>query len=311
MEGESLTMPFTMKSIPDTESVSHGRGGCAGCPAVIGARIVSKVAGENSIMVNSTGCMCVNYGYAGATNFPYIHSLFPNAGAIIAGIDAGLKAQGKREGINLFAYCGDGGTVDIGLQALSGAVDRGHRFLYICYDNEGYMNTGSQRSGATPYKARTSTTPVGEIHAGEQRLLSRRKDMVRIMADHGIPYAATASVAYPIDLMNKVEKALAINGPSYIHLHSPCLVGWSIADDMGVAVARMAVQTLMNPIYEVTNGKQYHITVDVKSPRPIDEYLKMQGRFAHLFVDDNSEEIALMQKEVNDNWNYLKHLTSF
>lgn len=304
-------MPYTMKNIPDEESVALGRGGCAGCPAVIGARMVSKVAGENSIMVNSTGCMCVNYGYAGATKFPYIHSLFPNAGAVIAGIDAGLKAQGKRDGVNLFAYCGDGGTVDIGLQALSGAVDRGHKFLYVCYDNEGYMNTGSQRSGATPYRARTSTTPVGEIRSGEQRLLSRRKDMVRIMANHGIPYAATASVAYPTDLMNKVEKALQVDGPSYIHLQAPCLVGWSVSEDMGVAVARAAVQTLINPLYEVIDGKRYHITVDVRKPRPIEEYLKMQGRFAHLFSSDQREEIALMQRDIDANWAYLKHLAAY
>ncbi len=304
-------MSITLKDLPDEEFVAYGRGGCPGCPAVIGARMISKVVGKNSIMVNSTGCMCVNYGYAGATKFPYIHTLFPNAGAIIAGIDAGLKAQGKREGINLFAYCGDGGTVDIGLQALSGAVDRGHRFLYVCYDNEGYMNTGSQRSGATPYKAKTSTTPVGELQAGEPRRLSRRKDMVRIMADHGIPYAATASIAYPLDFMNKVEKSLAIDGPTYIHLQTPCLVGWGIPDDMGIAVARSAVQTCIHPLYEVIDGKNYKITVDIKEPKPIDEYLKMQGRFKHLFREDYSEEIACMQKDVKENWEYLKYLSNY
>lgn len=303
-------MAISLKTLPNEESVALGRGGCAGCPAVIGARMVSKVLGTNSIMVNSTGCMCVNYGYAGATKFPYIHSLFPNAGALISGIDAGLKAQGKREGVNLFAYCGDGGTVDIGLQALSGAVDRGHRFLYICYDNEGYMNTGSQRSGATPYRARTSTTPVGDIRSGEQRLLSKRKEMVRIFADHGIPYAATASVAYPLDFMRKVEKAIAIDGPTYIHLQTPCLVGWGIDESMGVAVARAAVQTRMHPLYEVENGKRYNITVDVKEQKPVEEYLKLQGRFKHLFAQDNADAIAQMQRDVDENWAYLKYLAA-
>lgn len=303
-------MAITLKNLPEEEFVAYGRGGCAGCPAVIGARMISKVVGKNAIMVNSTGCMCVNYGYAGVTKFPYIHTLFPNAGAMIAGIDAGLKAQGKRDGINLFAYCGDGGTVDIGLQALSGAVDRGHRFLYICYDNEGYMNTGSQRSGATPYKAKTSTTPVGELHAGEQRLLSRRKEMVRIMADHGIPYTATASIAYPLDFMNKIEKGLAIDGPSYIHLQAPCLVGWGFPEDMGVTVARAAVQTCIHPLYEVTDGKNYKITVDIKEPKPIEEYLKLQGRFKHLFAKDCSEDIACMQHDIDENWAYLKYLAA-
>lgn len=303
-------MAITLKNIPTEESVAYGRGGCAGCPAVIGARMVSKVAGMNTVMVTSTGCMCVNYGYSGAPKFPYIHSLFPNAGAIIAGIDTGLKIQGKRDNVNLVGYCGDGGTVDIGIQALSGAVDRGHKFLYICYDNEGYMNTGSQRSGATPYKARTSTTPVGEIRAGEPRLLSKRKDMVKIMADHGIPYTASASIAYPVDFMNKVEKALAVDGPSYIHLQSPCLVGWGIGEDAGVEVSRLAVQTLMNPLFEVIDGKEYNITVDVKNPKPIEEYLKTQGRFRHLFNKDCSEEIAKMQQDINERWDYLKYLAS-
>lgn len=301
-------MAITLKSLPNEEAVAFGRGGCAGCPAVIGARMASKVLGTNAMMVNSTGCMCVNYGYAGATKFPYIHSLFPHAGALIAGIDAGLKAQDKREGVNLFAYCGDGGTVDIGLQALSGAVDRGHRFLYICYDNEGYMNTGSQRSGATPYKARTSTTPVGELREGEQRLLSKRKEMVRIMADHGIPYAATASIAYPLDFMRKVEKAIAVDGPSYIHLQTPCLVGWSIDEHMGVAVARAAVQTRINPLYEVEDGKRYRITVDIKEKNPVEEYLKLQGRFKHLFTKDCTQDLARMQSDIDENWNYLKYL---
>ena len=177
-------MAIKLKALPDEEFVAAGRAGCPGCPAVMGARMANKVLGKKAIMVNSTGCMCVNYGYQGSPRFPYIHSLFPNAGAITAGIDAGLTALGKREGIHLYAYCGDGGTVDIGLQALSGAVDRGHRFLYICYDNEGYMNTGAQRSGSTPTGARTTTTPVGAQQAGERRPLSRRKDMVRVMEKH-------------------------------------------------------------------------------------------------------------------------------
>lgn len=299
-------MALTLKNLTGEEFVAPGRAGCAGCPAVMGARMTTKVLGKNMIMVNSTGCMCVNYGYQGSAEFPYIHSLFPNAGAITAGIDAGLKALGKREGINLFAYCGDGGTVDIGFQALSGAVDRGHRFLYICYDNEGYMNTGVQRSGSTPYKARTTTTPVGEMIKGEPRPLSRRKDMVRIMAGHGIPYAATASVAYPLDYMRKVRKAIQIDGPTYIHLHAPCLIGWGVAENLGVSVARLAVETRMFPLYEVTDGREYKLSKQVKKKKPIEEYLKLQGRFKHL----SQGSIDRMQAEVDSYWEHLQALCS-
>ncbi len=299
-------MALTLKNLTDREYVAPGRAGCPGCPAVIGARMASKVLGKKSIMVNSTGCMCVNYGYQGATLFPYIHSLFPNAGAIIAGIDAGLKAQGRREDVNLFAYCGDGGTVDIGFQALSGAVERGHRFLYICYDNEGYMNTGGQRSGATPYKARTSTTPVGKVRSGEPGFLSRRKDMVRIMAAHGIPYTATASIAFPVDYMRKIERAISIDGPTYIHLHSPCSVGWGIDDSMGVTVGRLAVETCLFPLYEVEAGRNFTINRNIKNKKPVEEYLKLQGRFSHLFKEKSREEIARMQREIDENWEYLQ-----
>jgi pyruvate ferredoxin oxidoreductase beta subunit len=301
-------MAINFKTLTDEKIVAQGRGGCPGCPAVIGARIASKVLGKNSMMVNSTGCMCVNYGYQGATEFPYIHSLFPNAGAIISGIDAGLKALKKRKGVNLFAYCGDGGTVDIGLQALSGAVERGHCFLYICYDNEGYMNTGVQRSGATPYLASTTTTPVGKRRSGEPGMLYRRKDMVRIMAAHGIPYTATASIAYPMDYMKKLEKAIAIDGPTYIHLLSPCVVGWVYDEKLGVELARLAVESCFFPLYEIENGYQLRITKKVATKKPIEEYLRPQGRFKHLFKDGMEEEIRKMQHDVDERWAYLNRI---
>ncbi|MDN5344052.1 MAG: pyruvate ferredoxin oxidoreductase beta subunit [Clostridia bacterium] len=298
-------MAISLKSLPEEEFVAPGRGGCAGCPAVLGARMASKVLGKNTIQVTSTGCMCVNYGYYAATRFPFVHTLFENAGSIISGIDAALKARGEREGINLFAYCGDGGTVDIGLQALSGAVERGHRFLYICYDNEGYMNTGTQRSGATPPGARTSTTPVSEISPGEGRPFRRKKDMVRIMAAHGIPYAASASLAYPLDYLRKIKKAIAIDGPTFIHLQSPCLNGWGLAESQGVAVARLAVETCVFPLYEVEEGRVLNINVKPREKKPVTEYLQVQGRFRHLFTPRWQGEIAKFQAEVDRNWEML------
>ena len=301
-------MEISLKTLPDEEYVAPGRGGYPGCPAVLGCRMASKVLGRNTIQVTSTGCMCVNYGYYGAPRYPFVHSLFENAGAVISGIDASLKAQGKRDGVNLFGYCGDGGTVDIGLQALSGAAERGHRFLYICYDNEGYMNTGSQRSGATPPGARTSTTPVSKLSPGERRPFRRKKDMVRIMAAHGIPYAASASLAYPLDYLRKVKKAIEIDGPTYIHLQSPCLTGWGIPESQGVAVARLAVQTCVFPVYEVCDGNVFKITVKPREKKPIEEYLKVQGRFRHLFTDGWQEEIAKFQAEVDENWRVLNAL---
>ena len=298
----------TYKNLTDREYAAPGRGGCPGCPAVLGARLAHKVLGPNAMTVTSTGCMCVNYGYYGASRLPFVHSLFENAGSVISGIDAGLKALGKREGINLFAYCGDGGTVDIGLQSLSGAVERGHRFLYICYDNEGYMNTGSQRSGATLPGARTSTTPVTACLAGEPRPYVRRKDMVRIMAGHGIPYAASASLAYPLDYLNKINRAIEIDGPTYIHLHSPCINGWGIGDDMGVSVSRLAVETCINPVYEVVDGYKLKINVRPKEKKPVEEYLKVQGRFKHLFGGKGKDVIETLQAQVDKNWAVLQSL---
>ncbi len=298
-------MSVRIKDLPLEEVVAPGRGGCPGCAAVIGARMVTKIAGQNTIMVNSTGCMCVNYGYAGAPLFPYVHSLFENAGAVASGIDAALKADNRRDDINLIVYAGDGGTVDIGFQALSGAVERGHRFLYICYDNEGYMNTGVQRSGATPYGASTTTSPLGKISKGESRPLSRRKDMVRVMAAHGIPYTATASIAYPLDFMRKVQTALAIDGPTYIHLLSPCSIGWGIDPKDTVKVARMAVQTSFAPLYEITGGRQFKVNLRPVNLKPVQEYLSMQKRFRHLL--DDPIELDIIQRAVDENWTYLSN----
>ena len=290
-------MSVTLKNLPDEEFVAPGRFGCPGCSAVIAARIISKALGKNTILVNSTGCMTVNYAYAGAPLFPMIHGLFENAGSILSGIDYGLKALGKREGVNLVALSGDGGTADIGLQSLSGAAERGHRFLYVCYDNEGYMNTGIQRSGTTPYGAVTTTSP-----AGEKRPMQLRKDMVKIMAAHGIPYAATAAIAYPLDLVRKVRKAVAIDGPTYIHILSPCWTGWGFSEALSVKISKLAVQTGMWILYEVEDGAT-RPTVKITQRKPVEEYLKAQSRFSKLtkadveriqqFVDNRCKEFGM------------------
>jgi pyruvate ferredoxin oxidoreductase beta subunit len=300
-------MAISLSRLTQEEFVAPGRSGCPGCPAVIGARLAMKVLGKNTIMVNATGCMVVNYGYCGAPLFPFIHSLFENAGAVAAGVRSGLMALGKA-GVNVVVYAGDGGTVDIGLQALSGAVERGHRLVYICYDNEGYMNTGVQRSGSTPPWASTTTMPGGRRGWQKGSICAARKDMVRIMAAHDIPYAATASVGYPQDYVRKVEKAVSVDGPAYIHLLTPCIVGWGFPEAIGPKLARLAVDTLAFPLYEVEDGQRYRITVRPSRPKPLSDYLRLQSRFRHLWDDDAA--IGAARQQLKRRWTHLQALSA-
>jgi pyruvate ferredoxin oxidoreductase beta subunit len=214
---------------------------------------------------------------------PWIHTLFENAAAVASGIEAGLKVMMKKgriaqREIKVVAMAGDGGTSDIGLQALSGALERGHDFLYICFDNEAYMNTGIQRSSATPYGAATTTSPAGKVSIGQ---FSWKKNMPAIAAAHDIPYVATACPSYPFDLMAKVQKGMAIQGPAYVHILSPCPTGWRCAPNLSIKVGRLAVETGMFPLYEVENGK-YKLSLDLPKLRPVADYMKLQGRFRHL-----------------------------
>lgn len=298
---------ITLKTAPDEEFIMPGRSGCAGCAAMLAVRMATKIMGPNTIMVNATGCVISNFTHAGAPCIPFIHSLLPATGAMLSGIDAGLKAKSQRDGVNLLGLAGDGGTVDIGLQSLSGAVERGHRFVYVCYDNEGYMNTGGQRSGSTPGHARTSTTPVGTDRDGEQRLWKRRKDMVRIMAAHGIPYVATASVAHNIDLMRKLRRAVETDGPTYLHILTPCNYRWGFPESQSIEVARLAVETRFAPLYEVEDGTRVTLQYRTKPPKPVAEYLSVQGRFHHLFADDRPHSgVDIIQREVDENWARLE-----
>lgn len=297
-------MTISLKNLTDEEFILSGRSGCAGCAGVLAARWALKVLGPQTIMVSATGCVLSNFTHAGSPKVPYIHSLFPGAGSLIAGIDAGLTALGKREGVNLLGFGGDGGTADIGLQALSGALERGHRFIYICYDNEGYMNTGGQRSGTTPYGASTATTPVGQKRRGEQRPSWGRKDMLEIVAAHRIPYVASGTMAHVQDLLRKLEKASQADGPAYIHLLTPCNYRWGFPEDQSIEVARMAVETRIFPLVEIEDGLRYRVGRRTRPKRPVTDYLSMQARFRHLTGDD----VGLIQEEVDRKWDRLERL---
>ena len=285
----------TVKDLSLKEYFGPGHRLCQGCGAGIIARLVTKVAGDNTIIVNATGCLEVASSFYPDTawGLPWIHVAFENAAASASGIRAAYTSMMKKglrdSSPNIIAFAGDGGTADIGIQALSGAMERGDHFTYICYDNEAYMNTGIQRSSATPYGAWTSTSPPGKLSPGQK---TGKKDLVAIAVAHGIKYAATANVAYLVDAANKVEKALNSPGVSFIHFLSPCTPGWRIDIASSVKVSKLAVQTALWPLYEVVDG-QYIPTVKIAKRLPVSEYLKAQGRFRHLI--GKAEEVAKIQ----------------
>jgi len=281
-----------MSVVSDIELVAPGHGACAGCGCILTMRHIMKALGKDVVISMATGCMEVStspYPYT-SWRVPWVHAAFENAAAVASGVARALKVLGKSN-VKSVAIAGDGGTADIGLQALSGAVERGENILYICYDNEAYMNTGIQRSGVTPFGAWTTTTPIGKVTRGSDR---PKKDLPAIMLAHGIPYVATASVAYIPDLIKKVQKAAAINGPTYIHVHTSCVPGWRIESDMAIEIPRLAVLTGAWVLYEVENGN-LNVTFKPKR-RPISDYLKTQGRFRHL----TEQEIAEIQRRVDE-----------
>ena len=278
------------------EYFAPGHRACMGCGEALAVRLVCKALGRNVIIANATGCMEIVSTPLPTTSWevPWIHTLFENTAAVASGIESGIKALGRKgkysNKTKVIAMGGDGATADIGLQSISGAMERRHNFIYFCFDNEAYMNTGIQRSSATPFGASTTTSPAGSMSMGQT---TWKKNMPAIAAAHDIPYVATASPSYPFDLIRKVNKAKSIEGPTYIHILSVCPTGWRAAAELSVDLGRLAVLTGIFPLYEIEDGK-YTNNMDPLQLRPVQDYLKLQGRFRHL----SPEHINLIQEKV-------------
>jgi pyruvate ferredoxin oxidoreductase beta subunit len=307
--------------IPDTLISGHRL--CAGCAHSIIGRIIMKVAGPNTIVTVATGCLEVATSIFpfSSWDIPYIHNAFENAAANASGIEAAYKAMkrkgkgplAKYEKLNVIVFAGDGGTYDIGLQALSGAIERGHNFTYILIDNEAYMNTGIQRSGGTPFAAFTTTSPAGRVVLGKTEW---KKPIDDIIVAHNIPYLATMNPAWPQDILNKSQKAFAIDGPKFLHSISPCTRGWRYPTQDTISIAKLATQTCVFPLYEVIreegrpvyqlNGSSAAIARRPETKKPVKDYLKTQGRFRHLFRPNLNEEVlSEIQEEVDHRWQLL------
>jgi len=296
---------YAPRLAPKDEPFAPGHRACIGCGEALAVRLVAKVMGRNTIVVNATGCMEIVASQLPYTSWrlPWIHTLFENSAAVASGVESALKVMMRKnripqEEINVVALAGDGATVDIGLQALSGAMERGHKMLFVCFDNEAYMNTGIQRSSATPFGASTTTSPAGKTSMGQ---FSWKKDMPSIAAAHNIPYVATACHSYPFDLMAKVQRALATPGPAYLHVFSVCPTGWRSAGDLSIRIGRLAVETGVFPLYEVVDGK-LNMSLDFPKLRPITDYTRLQGRFKHLPPD----ALAKIQDTVSRKYNELR-----
>ena len=281
------------------EEYFYGHKACAGCGGSLAVRAALKVLGKNAVSVLPAGCMS-----AVGFNFPQlcfsnnsIISTFAGTASMLTGIEAGLRAKGYKD-FTAVGFAGDGGTADIGIQALSGAIDRNDNIIYICYDNEAYMNTGIQKSGLTPFGARTTTTPAGANVHGNIR---PKKNMFEIVAAHGIPYAATASVGYIGDFIAKVQKASQIQGTKYIHVIAPCPTGWGVAVDETVEIAKEVVDSGLWYLAEYENG-EYRLTHRPKKFTSAEAYLKRQGRFRHLTEDD----IKVITDSRDEKWKFIE-----
>jgi len=289
------------------QRIAPGHRACAGCVPMIAFQQIMRSVEGHVVVGCATGCMEVVttiYPYT-AWNIPFIHNAFENSAATISGVEAAykvLKKKGKIDkDIKFIAFGGDGGTYDIGLQSLSGAMERGHNMLYVCYDNEAYMNTGIQRSSATPFAADTKTAPAGKVEQGKKQF---PKNLTEIIIAHNVPYAAQASAHNWRDLNRKVEKALSIEGPTFINVLVPCPPGWRFPSDIGIEVAKLAVDTCFWPLYEFENHKR-KLNYKPKQKLPLIEWLKGQGRFRHLMREENKHLLEMAQQEVDRRWEEL------
>jgi pyruvate ferredoxin oxidoreductase beta subunit len=298
-----------LKDLSREEMFAPGHRLCAGCGPAIAMRMALKALRGPTVVTNATGCVEVAttiFPYT-AWRIPWLHSAFENAAANAAGLEAAFKAlerKGQIQKPDVIAIAGDGGTFDIGIQALSGALERGHDFVYLCYDNEAYMNTGIQRSGATPHGSATTTSPAGKKIPGK---MEWKKDLAAIAVAHGVPYVATASPAYWNDFITKMQKAIEVDGPAVIHVIAACPTGWRHNGNQTIHLCRLAVQTRYFPIYEVNYG-QYRLTIKVPKPKPVIDFLKPQRRFRHLFTPEFEVEIEKIQSYVDKNWERLMKL---
>lgn len=285
---------------PLSYMLNPGHTACAGCGMIIAARLILDTAGPNTIVTNATGCSEVTTTQYPMTSYkqPWIHSLFENPACLASGIVAALKVKGLADKINVIAVGGDGATFDIGLVHISGMWERGENILYVCYDNEAYQNTGYQSSGATPLSANTTTTPPGKESMGSDL---PKKDMIKIALAHNIPYVATTTIGYPLDLIAKVKKALTIKGPKYLQVYCPCTPGWGIEPKDTLSTSQLAVQSGFYPIVEYVNGKLEKVQKITKKV-PVEDLLKIQKRFKHLFKTPNGlAEIAKIQELAEKN----------
>jgi len=305
---------------------------CAGCPIGLIARTVLGLVEGPAVVAGATGCLEVTSTIYPNTSWkvPYIHSVFANAAATIAGVETAWKALKKRQRVSrvislpenkgqakesisskqsifepkFIAFAGDGGSYDIGLQALSGALERRHNFLFVTYDNEGYMNTGHQRSGATPLGASTQTTPAGRNSQGKRVW---RKDLFSIVTAHRPVYAATANIGFLDDFKKKIKKALAVSGPSFLLVFSPCVPLWKYPPNKTMEIAQLGTETNFWPLYEYENGR-YRLTYRPTKIKPVAEFCRQQGRFKHLFSESGQEALAALQEEVNNEWARVRQL---